>query len=125
MIDSTQSYKKITFVKTSEHWSGNFYVDGTTFYDRYGMSAERPGYDVDDLSTWEGEEYVHLNCCRVVHSDPKYTFASVAVWGNDDFGMVKYFSIEDTKLAEALYKELQQAPDITRELLLGKGFEYF
>jgi len=118
--------KKNCFVKTSEHWSGNYYADGTTFYDRYGMNAERPGYDVDEPATWDGEEYVELRFTEITHTHPAWSsFVRVAVWGNDDIGMFKEFTVDQAKEAEALYEELQQASDLTRELLLGKGFEYF
>jgi len=126
MLDLKGSYQKSCFVKTSDQWCGNYYEDGTTFYERYGMNADRPAY-YDDTKpwSWDGEEYVELKISRTVHTNPASSFVRVAAWGNDDLGIIKDFTLDQTEEAEALYAELQHTPDITRELLLNKGFEYF
>ena len=44
----------------------------------------------------------------------------IAVYGNDDFGLE--FDSKDLLTAEALYKELTEASDLTVQSLLDKGF---
>ncbi len=118
---------KSCFVKTSDWWCGNYYADGTTFYQRHGMNAVRsPHFDESDPKTWGGEEYVKLTLSKsLAKEDPEDCFVQVAAWGNDDLGLVKDFPLSQAEEAEQLYQELSAAEDLTRQLLLRHGFDYF
>lgn len=105
--------EKICFAKTSDWWCGNYRADGT---------SEHQDNITSDPKTWKGHEYVRLRFAVIPY--PPAPFVRVAVWGNDDFAMVRDFKPSEHQQAEQLYEELQLVC-ITQKLLEEKGFEIF
>lgn len=112
------------FVKTSDWWCGNYYSDGSTFYQRYGMQVKNDS-DPNTPTTWDGQEYVNLKLIVANSSNPNYQFVRVSICGNDDTAMHKDFKIEHYDLAKQLYDKLKLVEDITFKILQDNGFDWF
>lgn len=105
------SIKKECFIKTNDWWCGNSLKDGQ-LSDNYDI-------DTDDISTWDGREYIRLSLS--IYTPMK--LVRVCVWGNDDFGMAKDFEVNEYEKAIELYDSLSNYILLNRDILEEMGFE--
>lgn len=99
-MTSSVRYKRTFFRKSSESWCGNYAIAG---------DQRHPNRDLVEVMIFE-----ELNGSGY----------RVAVWGNDDLGMEKEFSIEAFDEALVLFRSLASAVDINTEMLSVVGFQW-
>lgn len=76
------------------------------------------------LENWGGSYAIENNGTLLLEVTLRVlrTTCKVAVWGNDDGGMEKYF--ETPECADVCFNELMALEKISKKELLSLGFEY-
>lgn len=110
-------------VKTLDWWHSNYYEDGNT--SKRKSTHDVRDINIEDISTWNGREYVRLQLFIAHSSNPNNAFVALNVAGSGDSAMYKNFKLEEYPLAKQLFDELKASQPITIAQLKAKEFHWF